>query len=581
MVLRRRVLAVAAALVAAGSAVAAPAAAATGGRLGFGPAILLSHVLAGGEPTVMYDPVHHDYIYTSHEGTTHTLHDGVVNDPQESADFALNYRNQVNIWTSPDGNHWYPVNLDGTGFVSNPATNTGFSDPDLTEDAGGRVYDTGIDLANDALFSSTDGGRTWPTGTVNCNEGDRPWLAGALANEVFLATDTAIGSLTNPTVLGHTIYRSVNGGASCQDVGITDFGNLPAGYDKLPAGWSYTGYGKLWYDRRNGELVEPDEFTGPDGNIDGVGVSVLAGATREFNAVNAGASPVPNQAVSGGSAGFHPTLTARTNGFLDLFPSLAFDNRYQHLYMTWSDNPNGSGVNSVWLEELSPTGKVQWGPRIIAHPRRTVLWPWVVAGSPGNVSVVWYGYDRVVPNPDAATVVGNVAVYAENIYGLGTAHQVSQTVDASRGTMHSGGICQSGTTCVITAQDRRLGDYFTANLDARGCVMIATGDTALAPSAAWSLPILLRQNSGESLTGGTCDANARLRPAPRRSAAGAAMSSSVLASVSTRLPGDGAPAWRVPGLELAGLLLAVGLLSGAGRFGLRRLRTKGGSAALT
>ena len=48
------------------------------------------------------------------------------------------------------------------------------------QDAGGRVYNTGIDLVNDALFSSVDGGKSWDRGTAQC-DGDRPWLAGAKA----------------------------------------------------------------------------------------------------------------------------------------------------------------------------------------------------------------------------------------------------------------------------------------------------------------------------------------------------------------------------------------------------------------
>jgi len=32
---------------------------------------------------------------------------------------------------------------------------------------------------------------------------------------------------------------------------------------------------------------------------------------------------------------------------------------------------------------------------------------------------------------------------------------------------------------VATGQDRRLGDYFTNALDARGCVLISTADTRL------------------------------------------------------------------------------------------------------
>jgi hypothetical protein len=75
--------------------------------------------------------------------------------------------------------------------------------------------------------------------------------------------------------------------------------------------------------------------------------------------------------------------------------------------------------------------------------------------------------------------------------------------------VHVGGICQGGTACVATGQDRRLGDYFTNWIDARGCVVIATGDTMYADPAtgtdkAWSTPIFLHQDGGPSLTGHSC-----------------------------------------------------------------------------
>ena len=62
---------------------------------------------------------------------------------------------------------------------------------------------------------------------------------------------------------------------------------------------------------------------------------------------------------------------------------------------------------------------------------------------------------------------------------------------------------------VATGQDRRLGDYLTNALDARGCVMIATGDTmTLDPvtggQRAWSLPLFIMQNAGPSLMHGSC-----------------------------------------------------------------------------
>ncbi len=84
----------------------------------------------------------------------------------------------------------------------------GFSDPDWTTDEGGWLYNTGIDLANDAVFASNDGGRSFPVGNNNCHSGDRPWLAGGTAGEVFLATDTTVDANTNLSS-GHEIFKGV------------------------------------------------------------------------------------------------------------------------------------------------------------------------------------------------------------------------------------------------------------------------------------------------------------------------------------------------------------------------------------
>ena len=159
---------------------AVPAAAfgSAGPAVGFSQPAYVDQQLAGGAPLIWNDPFHHTLLYTSHEGTTHLYRPGFAS-PSGDFQFISNYRNQVILWLSKDdGATWTRVNYMGTGFRTNPTENTGFSDPDFTQDAGGRIYDTGIDLANDALFSTNDGGFNWDRGTIQCNDGDRPWLAG-------------------------------------------------------------------------------------------------------------------------------------------------------------------------------------------------------------------------------------------------------------------------------------------------------------------------------------------------------------------------------------------------------------------
>jgi hypothetical protein len=417
----------------------------------------------------------------------------VLGAPKGDAEYAGNYRNQVNIWYSTnDGADWQVVDYMGSGFFSSPHYNTGFSDPDLTLDEAGNVYDTGIDLGNDALFSSPDGGITWPTGTVQCHDGDRPWLAGGKANEVFLATDTVEGSGS-----GHQVFHSGDAGASCDQTGITDNGKFGGG--------TYSGFGKLYYDHHNGSLVEPATFTSKKGKT-GIGVSILRHASSAFK--------------SGSKAAFHAHEGARRTTMLAHWPSIAID-AGDNYYVVWDTNPRkpkSSGgcagaetplANSIKMIYSKDQGHTWSKPITVAHPGTTVLWPWVAAGANGNVSVVWYQYDRVT-DPDCGK--GKVYVYDANIFhATNPSRRAIGRVNASRRPIHTGGICQGGTTCVATGQDRRLGDYFTNALDPFGCVLIATGDTTLKDPATGGTfptarPLFLKQNWGRSLIGGqTCD----------------------------------------------------------------------------
>jgi hypothetical protein len=157
----------------------------------------------------------------------------------------------------------------------------------------------------------------------------------------------------------------------------------------------------------------------------------------------------------------------------------------------------------------------------------TVLWPWIAAGAAGNVSVVYYEANQLTdPDCDSANLGGHQpsqwTIQVANIFGAtdpATAYPPASVnavpnFDGNHpgGVMHKGGICQSGTTCAATGQDRRLGDYFTNALDQNGCVMIASADTQLvdsstglaATSSEYSTgrPIFLHQASGPSLTTG-------------------------------------------------------------------------------
>jgi hypothetical protein len=137
---------------------------------------------------------------------------------------------------------------------------------------------------------------------------------------------------------------------------------------------------------------------------------------------------------------------------------------------------------------------------------------------------VWYRYNRVV-DPDCAPDSAKLVVMAAELSRADSRHPHETAVNASGRAIHSGSTCAGGTECaadnVITKEDRRLGDYFTDNIDHRGCLIIATGDTTLMdpttgmPSPT-SHPLFLRQNGGTGLLGKPCGKASRTSHAPRQ-----------------------------------------------------------------
>jgi hypothetical protein len=452
---------------------------ANGPQVGFAAPTYVDTKLSGGEPVILNSGSKGTLVYTSHQGTTHLYRNGIVSSPLSFAQFLLADCNQVYVWYSTNGGaSWQRVTaFDGT---CTSTKTTGFSDPDLTQDAGGLVYNTGINLVNDSVFASADGGKTWPTGTPDCHDGDRPWLAGGPTNQVFMATDTV------ENVLSHQVFQGTVNSAGvvvCSLTGVSD-----------TDGSTYSGDGKLSYDRHNGNLVEPAIFLDANGNTNGVGVSVVPSYGKPF---------VPHEAAS-------TSLFAH-------WPALAID-AGDNYYLVWdtddrqpgtSGGCNGSPTpapNSIKMAVSSDHGQT-WHTFTVSHPGTRVLWPWVTAGDRGKVSVVWYQLDGL-EDPDCQPA--NTFVYEAQIFGANSSTPSITIVNAAGRSIHYGTICQGGTTCVATGQDRRLGDFFTNAIDQRGCVVIATGDTMLTdPITGGPLPtarpLFIRQNAGPTLIGsGQC-----------------------------------------------------------------------------
>jgi hypothetical protein len=479
-------------------------AAGPGPTAGFAPAQFLDQELAGGEPIVFADPVTGNLIYSAHEGTTHLYRPGFLS--TTPASWLANYRNQVNIWTSKDNGVTWKRAISNSFNGADPSKDQGFSDPDLTQDEGGRIYDTGIDLANDSIFSTKDGGATWDKGTAQCHNGDRPWLAGGKPDEAWMATDNLEGNngqQEQSNQVNHTVYHTTDGGNTCSQTGVPDFG-------PTADGGSYFGFGKIYFDHQRRQLVEPALFYDKDNTLTAIGASTAT----------------PDEADT---YKFTPHVAAPLpNGMTAHWPGIALDSAGT-LYLVWDTNDRikdttggcGSpalgqtggaspGANSIYMAVSKDFGQTWGKPIEVAHPGTKVFWPWITAGTAGRVGIVYYQSNKLA---DIDCEKSDISVELASIAGADTESPQITTVDpVGRPIAKDTTVCQGGTTCVATGQDRRLGDYMTVAPDLAGCMMIATGDvTQMDPTTGQprqtSLPLFVHQNSGTSLTGGACGAS--------------------------------------------------------------------------
>ncbi len=426
--------------------------------LQFAPPTYIDQNRPGGEPVTI---VAQDgsIIVSAHGGTTH-----LYKDPNAGGgwpEYATAYTNQVLNWRSADGGKtWNFTGFTGQTAGPHTVTSTGFSDPDLTMDAGGRIYNTEIDLANDSVFSSPDDGQSWPRGTPVAGTGDRPWLT---------ATDEDVLYLYINSTPFHYLQRSTDGGLTF-DIVTTDF----------PA------QGKLIADPLNPHhgLIGPYN--------DGIAISDDDGMTwKTFNGKLGPSVQFFGDAIATDRAGW--IYAAAAGGYAG--PGDA--------------KPNGS-VTFNWFNRK--TNEWQESPIEVPHPEGDALWPWMIAGDNGRAAVVWY--QTLAAHPDQFFIY---VAETKNAHGSmvkcsdGRKHFVPpqfRTVNASRRPIHVGDICLQGTACNAAtspqAGDRRLGDYFTVNFTHDGSIYLVSGDTRLPNPVdggpkVLSNPIFVKQSRGTKL----------------------------------------------------------------------------------
>jgi hypothetical protein len=433
-------------------------------RMTFNAPTYVDRTRAGGEPSVVKHP-NGTLLYGAHAGTTH-FYSLEADDPDSSA-FFENYRGQVHAYYSRDnGKTWHFV--DRTLPPDNVA-GSGFSDPDFAIDYAGNVYLSEINLVNVAVSKSTTGGRSYQLKNFFAQDiTDRQWTAAGPTNILFQVGNASEGGSVPSEPVGndgHTIYRSVDGGQTFT-IGYPDPGGL----------------GDIIWDRYRSTLYEA-HYTG--------GKLQIAAFRRALDAR-------PEVALT-------PTIHTIASGvsMLSHWPAIDSDSR-GNLYITWDESGTGTLPAGVYYSYSTDGGR-NWARAIrVDTNNHTDIWPWIAVGSPGRVAIAWFGNDAKLPNNDAEQAGPddgwNVYV-AQTLNGLGCASSPRSGFRVSRATpkpFHVGTVCMGGTVCQAQLIDRRLGDYFTIDIDSTGAVVAAYSDTR--QGGAVALPAFFRQSGGPRFT---------------------------------------------------------------------------------
>lgn len=182
----------------------------------------------------------------------------------------------------------------------------------------------------------------------------------------------------------------------------------------------------------------------------------------------------------------------------NIFPQMTID-RGGNLYYTWSqaqgastksgqgkhtdpgDPSDTAGEQDIYytfsrFSTVPPlTGAAgTWAAPINLTPSAndSAIFPWMVAGDPGRVDVVYYKSNSGInSNIQPSTTVWNV-YFGQSQNALNTGSNFS-TVQVSTQPNHLGLICTGGLGC---NEDRDLLDFFTVDIDHFGAAHIAYGD---------------------------------------------------------------------------------------------------------
>jgi hypothetical protein len=397
----------------------------------------------------------------------------------------------TDAWSSTDGGHTYGALPQPNEESSTSGGTTGFApgggDTDLAtapaknSSGGYNLYVASLTLGSVTVSLSQDGGHTWANDVTSAKVpgDDREWIAATGASGFYLS------------------YHAVGAG----DEIVVNQGQVVGGqpttvqtYDAINPAQTNIYLGTVEDNEIGNIAVDPN--TGDVYQIF-AGCPPSPTAVESCSALNTVYMAVGVPTTSGGVT----TLTFTdyvifqsrntSAGFDNNFPAVAVDTA-GNVYATWSNDQN------VFLAHSTDHGQHWSAPGKVNHgtAATTAIFPWLTAGLPGQVDLVFYG----TPAGGNYQTCGQTGTYNcqnepwsvffsqnTNVLGGGSWAQTQATP-----VVHRGGVCQGGISCTSNGNDNRdlFDDFGVAASPATGMASITYSDDQYADNTGTA-------NSGE------------------------------------------------------------------------------------
>lgn len=171
-----------------------------------------------------------------------------------------------------------------------------------------------------------------------------------------------------------------------------------------------------------------------------------------------------------------------------VFPVLAIDSA-GNLYAAWSQS-----ASAIYMAVSTDRGATWSQPARVGELAGTNIMPWIVAGDPGRVDVVWYHSPTPgninVPESEWQVVMGQSLNALHKKPGFTVARVTNDLV-------HRGEICLQGLQCDVDGRDRGFLEFPSIDIDSRGRAFITYNDNTNQVEAPYVM--VARQTGGPGL----------------------------------------------------------------------------------